>query len=245
MGARQRGAKRKFSLNSNDLPYFRKRARGDETVMPNTRGYNFPPRRGAKVEPREIREASSEKRTSSIQRKQGEATVQTLRRGAKKVKQQEHQKHRWSTTALLEEERRSEQQQIPLPGSPCRRCQLQDIKIRGTDAPKNFTEKLEKDATEMDNIYKKPTPLLPLTESEKQLYDNAKNSYVCEQAFRENNIKVRDHNHVTQKCNGSCFNNCNLAMKTPEFLPVFFHNLSGYDVHIFIKELGHDKNELI
>ncbi|GFU26004.1 uncharacterized protein NPIL_57911 [Nephila pilipes] len=110
--------------------------------------------------------------------------------------------------------------------------------------PKCFIEKLEKDAIEIEHIYKKPKPLLPLTESEKQLYDNAKNCYVCDQTFRENNIKVRDHNHVTQKFNGPCCNSCNLAMKTPKFLPVFFHNLSGYDAHIFIKELGYDKKQI-
>ncbi|GFT98816.1 uncharacterized protein NPIL_213411 [Nephila pilipes] len=101
------------------------------------------------------------------------------------------------------------------------------VVYRGTDAPKCFIEKLEKDAIEIEHIYKNPKPLLPLTESEKQLYDNAKYCYFCDQTFRENNIKVRDHNHVTQKFNGPCCNSCNLAMKTPKFLPVFFHNLSG------------------
>ncbi|GFT60225.1 c2H2-type domain-containing protein [Nephila pilipes] len=63
------------------------------------------------------------------------------------------------------------------------------VVYRGTDAPKCFIEKLEKDAIEIEHIYKNPKPLLPLTESEKQLYDNAKNCYVCDQTFRENNIK--------------------------------------------------------
>ncbi|GFT98807.1 uncharacterized protein NPIL_213371 [Nephila pilipes] len=103
------------------------------------------------------------------------------------------------------------------------------VVYRGTDAPKCFIEKLEKDTIEIEHIYKNPKPLLPLTESEKQLYDNAKNCYFCDQTFRENNIKVRDHNHVTQKFNGPCCNSCNLAMKTPKFLPVFFHNLSGFE----------------
>ncbi|GFW00161.1 hypothetical protein TNCV_2914431 [Trichonephila clavipes] len=103
-------------------PNFQKETR-DETVMPSTSGYNLRPRRGAKVESR----PANEKRTGSIQRKQGETTVQTLYRGAKKVKQQEYQKQ---TTALPGEERRSEQQQIPLPGGPSMRRQLQVIKIR-------------------------------------------------------------------------------------------------------------------
>ncbi|GFX90336.1 retrovirus-related Pol polyprotein from transposon 17.6 [Trichonephila clavipes] len=50
---RNRTAKRKLtSVNSNDLPYFRKRCRRDETVMPTTSRYKLRPRRGAKVESR-------------------------------------------------------------------------------------------------------------------------------------------------------------------------------------------------
>ncbi|GFW04308.1 uncharacterized protein TNCV_876821 [Trichonephila clavipes] len=43
-------------------------------------------------------------RPANEKMKQGETTVQTLRRGAKKVKQQEYQKQKWSTTALPGEE---------------------------------------------------------------------------------------------------------------------------------------------
>ena len=33
-------------------------------------------------------------------------------------------------------------------------------------------------------------------------------------------------------------NSCNLKYKKPNFTPVMFHNLSGYDSHLFIKNLG-------
>ena len=31
---------------------------------------------------------------------------------------------------------------------------------------------------------------------------------------------------------------CNLRYKIPSYTPVVFHNLSGYDAHLFIRELG-------
>ena len=31
---------------------------------------------------------------------------------------------------------------------------------------------------------------------------------------------------------------CNLSYRIPRFFPVYFHNLSGYDAHLFIKKLG-------
>ncbi|GFT43821.1 uncharacterized protein TNCV_2547781 [Trichonephila clavipes] len=80
---------------------------------------------------------------------------------------------------------------FPTPLNELSRGHYKDpVVYRGIDAPKIFIEKLEKDAIEIDNIYKKSKPLLPLTESEKQLYDNANNCYVCGQTFHENNIKI-------------------------------------------------------
>ena len=35
---------------------------------------------------------------------------------------------------------------------------------------------------------------------------------------------------------------CNLRYKTPRYIPVVFHNLSGYNVYLFIRELGRKCN---
>ncbi|GFS91665.1 c2H2-type domain-containing protein [Trichonephila clavipes] len=67
------------------------------------------------------------------------------------------------------------------------------VVYRGIDVPKIFIEKLEKGAIEIDNIYKKPKPLLPLTESEKQLYDNANNCYVVVKPFTKTISSRRRH----------------------------------------------------
>jgi len=49
--------------------------------------------------------------------------------------------------------------------------------------------------------------------------------------------KVRDHCHLSGKFRGAAHNKCNLNYKLPKFYPVVFHNLSGYDSHLFIKKL--------
>ena len=54
--------------------------------------------------------------------------------------------------------------------------------------------------------------------------------------FKDN--KVRDHCHYTGRYRGPACNSCNLKYRKPKFIPVFFHNLSGYDSHLFIKKLG-------
>jgi hypothetical protein len=44
-------------------------------------------------------------------------------------------------------------------------------------------------------------------------------------------IKVRDHDHLTGKCK------CNILARKDKFVTMFFHILSNYDAHLFIKRL--------
>ena len=50
--------------------------------------------------------------------------------------------------------------------------------------------------------------------------------------------KVRDHCHYTGRYRGAPHRNCSLQYKIPSYIPIVFHNLSGYDAHLFIKELA-------
>ena len=62
--------------------------------------------------------------------------------------------------------------------------------------------------------------------------------YACEEPFNgyiKDHNKYRDHCYFTGKYRGAANNKCNLIMKISNFIPVFFHNLEGYDSHLFIK----------
>lgn len=48
----------------------------------------------------------------------------------------------------------------------------------------------------------------------------------------------RYHDHITGKYRAAAHNNCNLAFQFPKFVPIVFPNLSGYDTHLFVNELG-------
>ena len=56
--------------------------------------------------------------------------------------------------------------------------------------------------------------------------------------------KVRDHDHITGLYIGAAHNLCNLARKEKKKIPVFCHNLRGYDSHFIIKEIGKDSRLL-
>ena len=47
---------------------------------------------------------------------------------------------------------------------------------------------------------------------------------------------MRDHCHFTGEYRGAAHNECNLKCRKPLILPVIFHNLQGYDLHLFIKQ---------
>src|SRR6218665_817341 len=57
--------------------------------------------------------------------------------------------------------------------------------------------------------------------------------------------RVRDHCHLSGKFKGAAHNECNLNYTLPKFVPVVFHNLSGYDSHLFLKKLRGDNGEKI
>ena len=50
--------------------------------------------------------------------------------------------------------------------------------------------------------------------------------------------KVRDHDHWSGEFRGAAHNGCNIAYRKVQKVPVFFHNLSGYDGHIIFQNIG-------
>ena len=96
--------------------------------------------------------------------------------------------------------------------------------------------------------YLKPKPL-KLTPEEEKDFKSAKVCHICEQEFgvyekTEEIFKVRDHCHFTGKYRGAAHNQCNLKCRKPLILPVVFHNLQGYDSHLFMKQLAKVSGDL-
>ena len=114
--------------------------------------------------------------------------------------------------------------------------------IEDEDISKVFVEKL-KEVTKgiYNDFYRRPKPLR-LTREEEKLFEKAVNCHICSRELRED--KVRDHCHFTGKYRGAAHNKCNLLCRKPMVLPVIFHNLQGYDAHLFIKQLARLEGDL-
>ena len=114
-------------------------------------------------------------------------------------------------------------------------------KPEDADAMDVFIKWLEDDVKDIANI--KPKKMIFTEEDEKQ-FNKASDCWICGEAL--GNDRVRDHCHFTGRYRGPAHNSCNLKYRKPESVSVFFHNLSGYDSHLFIKKLGSpDKKENI
>lgn len=57
----------------------------------------------------------------------------------------------------------------------------------------------------------------------------------------KNNMKVRDHDHMTNEYLGCAHDICNLRRKTFDFLPMYAHNFCGYDSHHILKNVDVDQ----
>ena len=101
------------------------------------------------------------------------------------------------------------------------------------DAMDTFINWLESDVREIANLENKDMIFTPENEKE---FINALTCWICGEYM--GNDRVRDHCHFTGKFRGAACNSCNLKLRRQNNISVFFHNLSGYDSHLFIKKLG-------
>ena len=80
-----------------------------------------------------------------------------------------------------------------------------------------------------------------MSEYEEEMFKASTSRYICGEQYKEKDVRVRDHCHVTGKYRGSAHQECNLKLKlNPNNvkIPMIFHNLLGYDTHFIMQEIG-------
>ena len=107
---------------------------------------------------------------------------------------------------------------------------------RGVDCADKFCEKIISEAKRLYSSFPE-VPMLPFTSSQLKAHKKARTCHICFKEFKDKG-KVRDHCHYTGVYRGAAHFGCNLRYKIPNYIPVVFHNLAGYDAHLFIRELA-------
>ena len=108
---------------------------------------------------------------------------------------------------------------------------------RGKDCVKKFCDHVIGEARCLYQSFPEK-PMTPLTPKEMDRYKRLERCHICFKPFKEDNPKLRDHCHYTGRYRGPAHMKCNLQYKIPSYIPIVFHNLLGYDAHLFIKELA-------
>ncbi len=131
---------------------------------------------------------------------------------------------------------------------------LKTASYEGEDMGKLFVETLTEDLRPIYEILKTPKPII-MSDFEKDHHKKSDSCYACGMKFgttrvnektkkEEKVIKCADHCHITGKYRGAACDKCNLRMRVSKFVPVLFHNLEGYDAHLFVKSLGLEEGEI-
>jgi hypothetical protein len=88
-------------------------------------------------------------------------------------------------------------------------------------------------------LQKYPNPIL--TPEEESDFEKTESCHICTEKLSvkksKNNLKVRDHCHLTGKYLGAAHDSCNLQRRTRGFLTMYAHNFSGYDSHLILKDI--------
>ena len=79
---------------------------------------------------------------------------------------------------------------------------------------------------------------LVMSEEEEHLFQQSNCCWICEKLIDHDNEKVKDHCHVTEKVRGAGHWDCNINFRLIKKFFVIFHNLRGYDSHLFFCELS-------
>ena len=110
---------------------------------------------------------------------------------------------------------------------------------RGKDCIETFCNYIKEEVHRLYHMFPEK-PMDPLTKKQWKKYKKATKCHICYKPFTQANLKVRDHCRYTGLYRGPAHSLCNLRYN----IPVMSNNLSGYDAHPFIRELGAHTSEM-
>ena len=76
-----------------------------------------------------------------------------------------------------------------------------------------------------------------MTEKEENLFQQSNNCWICKKFIDNDDENVTDHCHVTGKFRGAAHWDWNINFQLTKNIPLIYHNLKGYDSHLFFSKL--------
>ena len=104
-----------------------------------------------------------------------------------------------------------------------------------------FNEGILKDYNYCRKVIKKHfNKNLIMSAEEEEKFQVTNSWWICDKLFDVGDGNVRDYCHITGKYRGVAHWSCNVNLKLSKSkkVPVIFHNLRGYEIHLIIKEIS-------
>ena len=77
-----------------------------------------------------------------------------------------------------------------------------------------------------------------MTKKDDETFENSTTCKICDNIYVDDDVKLRDHCHITVKYQRSAQRDCNIKVKLNHNILATFHKLKNYDSHLIIQELG-------
>ena len=107
----------------------------------------------------------------------------------------------------------------------------------GDDIAEHFLKSLLNYGEKIRKILDTKKPMI-ITDEQEQEFEICDVCHICDKPIKKGDIKARDHDHINGLYRGCAHQNCNTNFNHKNFkIPVFFHNLKGFDGHLIIQGL--------
>lgn len=93
-----------------------------------------------------------------------------------------------------------------------------------------FIKELKKIGDDVSSILNNIIPI-KISEEQEEEFRVADKCHICKQEYDFDDIRVRDHSHLTGEYRGSAHQQCNIEFQESRTIPIVFHNLSHYEIH--------------
>ena len=108
----------------------------------------------------------------------------------------------------------------------------------GKDTVYNFLHSMIEESKYCREVMKKHfNKEFVITKEDSEDFKNSTNSWICDNDYIDNDVKVRYHCHITGNYRGSVHRDYNINLKLNHKVPVAFHNLKNYDSHLIMEEV--------
>ena len=112
----------------------------------------------------------------------------------------------------------------------------------GKNAAQHFVDMLlNEEELWINEFLNRNVEMEELTEDEELLYENSTECHICNLPFKKDEIRCKDHCHITGKFIAAAHQVCNLHRQLQSKINIYLHNGSKYDMHLIIKTLSNPK----